>query len=371
MKTPSDRCWAEVDAAALRHNLRAVRRAIPRKTEILAVVKANAYGHGVNHVAPECVRQGAAWLGVANLNEAIHLREIGIKQPILLLSALLPSEMPEAVRRGFVIVISSLNDARLLSAVARKLRRKARVHFKIDVGMGRLGLWHDEAISAIALTHVMAGLKLEGLMTHFPCADEDEALTLRQWRNFDRVRREFPKLIAHVANSPTIFSTIPTLSPYEMVRPGIGLYGAGPTPATEKLLRPVLTWKSRITHIDNVPAGRTISYGSTYRLRRAEKHAVVAVGYADGYHRLLSNRASVLINGKRCPLRGRVTMDQIVVDISHAGAVNVDDEVVLVGKQGRAEISANEMASWAETISYEIFTSISPRVVRYYKNFKF
>lgn len=365
-----DRCWVEVDAAALRHNLRAIQKAIPRGTGLMAIVKANAYGHGVDHVAAECARFGANWFGVANVHEAITLRKLGLKQPILILGAVLPGEMEEAVRRGFVLVISSIDEARQLAAVGRKLKRKARAHFKVDVGMGRLGIWHEEATLAIALSRILAGLSVEGVMTHFPCSDEDAALTKRQWQNFDRVRRVFPKLCAHVANSPSIFSAIPSLSHYEMVRPGIALYGAGPTPESEPLLRPVLTWKSRVSHIDDVPVGRTISYGSTYRLRREETHAVVAVGYADGYHRLLSNRTQVLINGKRCPQRGRVTMDQIIVDVSKAGAVKPGDEVVLIGRQGKEEITANEMARWAETISYELFTSITSRVMRYYKNFK-
>ncbi len=365
-----DRCWMEVDAFALRYNLRAIRKAIPRGTGLMAIVKANAYGHGVEPIARECSRFGATWFGVANLREAMGLRKLGFKQPILILSAVLPGEMTEAVRRGFVLAISSLDEARQLAAVGRKLQRKARVHFKVDVGMGRLGIWHEEATLAIALSRILAGLSVEGVMTHFPCSDDNAALTKRQWQNFDRVRRVFPKLCAHVANSPSIFSAIPSLSHYEMVRPGIALYGAGPTAESERLLRPVLTWKSRVSHVDYVPAGRTISYGATYRLHHAETHAVVSVGYADGYHRLLSNRAEVLIHGKRCPLRGRVTMDQIVVDVSRAGAVKPGDEVVLIGRQGREEITANEMARWAETISYELFTSISPRVVRYYKNFK-
>lgn len=364
-----DRCWIEVDGAALRANLRAIRRAVPRGTGLMAIVKANAYGHGVEQVAPECAKAGAAWFGVANLREAIGLRKLGLRQPILILGAALPDEMPEAVRRGFVLAISSLDEACRLAAIGRKLRRKARAHFKVDVGMGRLGLWHEEAITQIALARILDGLSVEGVMTHFPCSDEDEVMTQKQWRHFDRVRQSCPTLLAHVANSPSIFSAIPELSHYQMVRPGIALYGAGPTPESEKVLRPLLTWKCRVTHIDRVPAGRSISYGSTYRLRRAETHAIVSAGYADGYHRLLSNRASVLIGGRRCPLRGRVTMDQLVVDISRAGDVMLGDEVVLIGRQGREEITANEMARWAETISYELFTGITPRVMRYYHHF--
>lgn len=360
----STRCWVEVSSAALRHNVKTIRRSVPRGTAILAVVKANAYGHGVDFVAHEAAKAGVSWFGVANLTEAIALRKSGLRQPILLLSAVLPDEMAETVRHGFVMAVSSFDEAKRLSAVAQRLRRKAHVHFKVDIGMGRLGLWHEQAIEAIRAAQKLPGIIIEGLFTHFPCSDSDELTTVKQWRHFNRVCAEFPNLLAHAANSAAIFSSFPS-GKNGMVRAGIVLYGSGPTKKTEPLVRPLLSWKSRITHLDDVPAGRTISYGSTYRLRRAERHAVVAVGYADGYHRMLSNRAEVLIGGKRCPLRGRVTMDQIIVDVSRAGKVQLGDEVVLIGKQGREEITANEMADWAQTISYEIFTSIGDRVVRY------
>lgn len=365
MSKTVDRSWAEIDAAALRHNLKAIRRAVPKKTGILAVIKANGYGHGVEMMARACSANGVKWFGVANLVEAIQLRELGFTQSILLLSAVLPEEREEVIQRGFVAVVSSLDEAKQWSRAAQKQRRRVRLHFKIDIGMGRLGLWHEDAAEVIAAASALPAIELEGLMTHFPSSDENETITRWQWRQFDQVRQRFPKLIAHVANSAAIFLSTPTLPQYELVRPGIALYGAGPTPKSEKKLRPLLTWKSRITHIDRVPAGRTISYGSTYQVPKPETHAVVAVGYADGYHRLLSNRAEVLIGGKRCPLRGRVTMDQIVIDISRVPKAKIGDEVVLIGRQGKETITANEMARWAGTISYEIFTSISPRVRRH------
>jgi alanine racemase len=367
MSALTDRSWVEISSTALKHNLSTIRRNVPKRTGILAVVKANAYGHGVEWIARQSTLNGVSWFGVANVVEALELRQFRRREPIILLSAVLPAEMPEAVRNDFVIAISSLEEAQRLARVARKLHRKARVHFAVDIGMGRLGMWHEEAVAHLTAISLLDDLHLEGIFTHFPCADDDPPMTRHQWRDFDRVCSEFPQLLVHAANSPALLSKNPLLKNSKLVRAGIALYGAGPTRASEKLLRPLLTWKSRITHIDHVPAGRTISYGSTYRLKRPETHAIVSVGYADGYHRLLSNKADVLINGKRCPIRGRVTMDQIIVDASHAGPIQIGDEVVLIGKQGREEITANELATLAQTISYEIFTSIGKRVTRYYQ----
>jgi alanine racemase len=368
MKTSPMRSWAEISGTALHHNLRTLRRAVPCDSQIIAVVKANAYGHGMLPVAAECVREGVEWLAVANATEGVALRRHRIRRPVLVLGALLREEMELAIKDNLVVTLSSLEEARRFETVARRLRRKVRAHFKIDTGMSRLGVWHDEAGAVIERVAALPHIQLEGLYTHFASAGEDDVMTRRQWRSFTKFRKLFPRLYMHAANSDAILPRQPFAA--DGVRPGLSLYGMAATSRARALLKPVLTWKSRIVHLHRATSGRTVSYGATYRVRKAETLATVSVGYADGYRRSLFQRASVLVGGRRCPVRGRVTMDMIVVDVSRVPHVQFGDEVVLIGQQGSEEITAYEMAVWAGTISYEIFTGIGSRVVRTYPGFK-
>jgi alanine racemase len=363
------RCWVEVDGRALRRNFRVLRGLVPRATKLMAVVKANAYGHGLIATAKELEAIGTDWLGVANVAEAEALRQAGLRLPILLLSATLPEEMADAVKLNLALTLSTCAEARQLDRVARKLRRKARVHFKIDTGMGRLGCWHKIAREELARIRRLSGLVVEGLCTHFACADDDAGLTQAQWEAISPFFAENPALLRHAANSPAVTRRYGFSA--DMVRVGLALYGIAPNPEDQVLgLQPVLAWKSRVTLLHEMERGRTVSYGATYRVPSRALHAVVAMGYGDGYFRLHSNASHMLVRGRRCPIRGRVTMDQIIVDVTRVPGVRVGDEVVALGSQGGDEIRARELATQAQTIPWEILTNIGARVPRVYKYFK-
>jgi len=363
------RCWVEVDGDALRHNYRLLRGLIPPATRFMAVVKANAYGHGLVPTAQELALMGADWLGVANIAEGISLREAGIQLPVLLLSATLPEEMESAVLHDLTITISSRVDARQLDRIARGLKRRAPIHFKIDTGMGRLGHWHADAREEFARIRRLSGLSVRGLYTHFASADDNTRLTQNQWKAIAPFFAENADLLRHAANSPAITRGYGFEA--DMVRAGLALYGIAPNPADQTLgFRPALTWKTRVCLIRDVAAGRTVSYGATYRLPAPERHAIVAMGYGDGYFRLHSRVGHLLVRGVRCPIRGRVTMDQIILDVTGVPGCRVGDEVIALGTQGQEEITARELAVEARTIPWEILTNVGSRVPRVYRNFK-
>jgi alanine racemase len=333
------RCWVEVDGRALRHNFRVLRGLVPRATKLMAVVKANAYGHGLIPMAKELETIGTDWLGVANVAEGDALREAGVRLPILLLSATLPEEMEDALRHRLALTLSTYEEARRLDRLARALRRKARVHFKIDTGMGRLGCWHAQAREELARIRRLPGLAVEGLCTHFASADDNAGLTHTQWNAISPFFAENETLLRHAANSPAVTRRYGFNA--DMVRVGLALYGIAPHPEDQGLgLQPLLTWKSRVTLLHEMSRGRTVSYGATYRVPARELHAVIAMGYGDGYFRLHSGASHVLVRGRRCPIRGRVTMDQIMIDVTRVPGVRVGDEVVALGNQGGDEIRA-------------------------------
>ena len=348
----------------IKHNLNAV-QTMAGKAGIMAVVKANGYGHGLNEVAAT-FSSGIEVFAVASLGEAIQLRDTEKKKPILLLSAALPMEYPEIGRHGFIPTISSLEEAVLYAASAKK---KALIHFKIDTGMGRLGAQPDQAFAILSEIRKLT-LSLHSISTHLPSADSNRKLTQKQLKEFDNLLsylREFtPEVPIHVLNSAG--SMLFPEHAQDLVRVGLALYGVSPVPQFQKLLKPALSWKASVTFIHDLPKGHGISYGSTYRTPRAMKVAVLPVGYADGYPRHLSGKnAAVLIKGKRCPVLGRVTMDQIMVDVSALKGIKVGDEAVLVGKQGNAEITATEVAANADTIPWHLFCGITGRVTYVYK----
>ncbi len=369
MPIPHHRCWVEVDGRALRHNFKILRVLVPRETRLMAVVKANAYGHGLVPMARELEEIGTDWLGVANVAEGAAIREAGVRLPILLLSATLPEEMDEAVRQKLTLTLSYHAEAKRLDRIARALGRKAEVHFKIDTGMGRLGCWHSQARAELARIRRLPGLAVTGLCTHFACADDNAGLTQKQWEAVSPIFAENKDLLRHAANSPAVTRRYGFHA--DMVRVGLALYGIAPNPDDQGLgLRPLLTWKSRVTLLHEMARGRTVSYGATYRVPSPQLQAVVAMGYGDGYFRLHSNASHMLVRGKRCPIRGRVTMDQIMIDVTRAPGCRVGDEVVALGSQGGEEIRARELATQAQTIPWEILTNIGARVPRIYKYFK-
>lgn len=352
------RCWVEVDLAALRHNVAAIRQRIG-SAKLCAVVKADAYGHGLPQVAGGLMQCGVDWFAVANLTEALALRQVGGPGwPILMLGSALPFELEKIVEQNITPTLSTLEEARLLDTVAATAGRRVAAHVEVDTGMGRVGFWHEDMPAAL---REMAGLRhveIAGLYTHFPSADENLEETRRQLALFQNVTG--PYGLRHAANSAAILN-LPE-SHLDMVRPGLLLYGIAPG------FHPVLAFKARVAFVKSVAAGRTISYGQTFVAPTAMRIATVAAGYADGFSRSLSNQAQVLIGGQRCRVVGRVTMDQIMVDVTGVGSVQSGDEAVFIGRQGGETISATEVAHWEQTIPWEVLCGITKtaRVPRIY-----
>ena len=361
----SPRCWAEIDRAALQHNLAAARSQVGPSVKVMAVIKANAYGHGAAHVA-QALAGIADLFGVANVAEAREVVACAPGMPVLILGPALPEERPEIVAHGFIPLISTVEEARAFHALGGKARVEA--HLAIDTGMGRIGIWEDEALSVAAEVRELRGLRITGISSHLPVADEDATFTREQLERFHATARRiqalgFEDAIVHVENSAGLIG-FPAQAG-DVVRAGLMLYGSSPLPEFQSRLRPVMTWKTRITLVRTAPAGHGISYGRTHITRQPTRIATLAVGYADGYQRHLSNRAAeVLIRGRRCPVLGRITMDQIVVDVTGVPAVAAGEEVVLLGRQENEEISAAELAQKAGTIPWEIFTGVGRRVKR-------
>lgn len=353
----SARVWTEVDPDAIRWNAEFVKR--HTGAELIAVVKANAYGHGVENAVP-ILREVADLFAVANVGEAAEVRGLAPEKDILLLSPCLPEERAAAVQLDCIATVSSAREA-------GDFGKSARVSLKVDMGMGRIGVWHTQALGEIESIMSAANVELHSVATHLPVADEDEVFTRHQLADFSefavKVRALAPHVKFHALNSAGICA-FPE-SAFGHVRAGLMLYGSASIPAFQSQLRPALAWKSRILLVRDVPEGRGISYGRTFITPRPMRIATLAVGYADGYPRQASNRgACVLVGGKRCALLGRVTMDQILVDVSGVPDAEIGEEVVLIGAQGDEIILAGEVAQWAGTIAWHIFTGIGGRTKR-------
>lgn len=370
------RCWAEIDLAALERNLRHIRASLPPHIRYVAVVKADAYGHGLQHVAARLMHAGADLFAVANIAEAAQLRELGPGWPILVLSPLLPEEDGYAIDYDLAVTISTADEVERLDAAGRKAGRTVSVHLKIDTGMGRLGVWHAQAQGLARRILASPHLKLAGVFTHFASPDDDPAFTEEQRRRFLAALdacglpdRQVEELLVHADNSAGL-ETMPGRSPFNAVRVGLLQFGILPHPSSflsQVRAEPIFSFKTRVGIVKNLPAGTTISYGRTRMLARDSRIAVLCAGYGDGIPRSVSNRASVLIHGVRCPVLGRVTMDQTVVDVTEVPDVSSGDEVVLIGRQGEAEITIGEFSRWAETIPWETLCSVTKRVPRVYK----
>jgi len=372
------RCWAEIDPAALRHNLAALREWTPEASAVAAVVKADAYGHGLETVVRTLAGQVTCF-AVATVGEALDVRRYDPQARVLILGPALPEEAQAIVEHRFIPSLSSLEEARAYDALAATHAGDGfgplRVHLVIDTGMGRIGIWKSGALATVEGIAALPHLALKGVSTHLPVADEDEEWTLsqlEQWRTLVRTLREatgLPLPVTHSLNSAGILRFGRGGQEGDgngsLVRPGLMLYGCSPLPDYQSRLRPVLSWKTRITLLRDVPQGRGISYGRTFITPSPMRIATLGVGYGDGYPRHLSNRgAEVLVGGRRCPLLGRVTMDQVMVDVSKVPEVKPGDEAVLIGQQGQETILAAHLAEKAGTIPWEIFTGIGRRVVR-------
>ncbi|HSP45173.1 MAG TPA: alanine racemase [Chthoniobacterales bacterium] len=360
------RCWAEIDQEALRHNAGVVRERAGSDMPLIAVVKANAYGHGIIGVAKALVND-AQLFGVANLEEAQALRK-EVSHPIIILGPALPEERGPIAEAGFIPSISTLEEAREFSRVGKKA--EVAINFVIDTGMGRMGVVQAQASELFRQIVGLGNVKIHSVSTHLPVSNEDEAFTRIELAQFSelvkQLRAEFPaKFDVHALPSAGVLAY--SDPPFDVVRTGLILYGISPLEKFQKLLRPVMTWKTRIALIRDIPSGHGISYGRTFITPREMRVATLSAGYADGYPRHLSNReAAVLVGGKRCPLLGRVTMDLMMIDVSHVAEAAVGDEVVLMGRQGDEEISATELAERADSITWEITTRIGARVRRVY-----
>lgn len=355
----------EVDLEAIRHNVRLLK---PPDAELLAVVKADGYGHGAAEVARAALEAGASRIGVALVEEGLGLRDRGVAAPILVLSELPRGSEKEALAAGLTPSVYTEEGLRGLGEAAGATGRPVGVHLKVDTGMHRVGLWPPEAAPAFARAIVEAGLVLEGLWTHFAAAEEDEEGTREQLRRLLGVREALraeglESACVHAANSAA--TILYPEAHLDLVRPGAAIYGVDPGGGIGPRfgLRPALTWRSVVTMVKRLPAGERLSYGWRYELERGSTVATVPVGYGDGYARALGNRAEVLIRGVRHRVAGTVTMDQLLVDCGDH-QVTVGDEVVLIGAQGDERITPEELAAHLGTIGYEIVTAIGKRVPR-------
>jgi alanine racemase len=355
----------QVDLAAVRRNVGLLK---PAGAELMAVVKADAYGHGDVEVARAAVEGGATWLGVALVEEGLRLRRAGVETPILVFSEFPPGSEPAALAAGLTPTLYSGEGLRALAAATSG--RRVGVHVKVDTGMHRVGVWPPERTASFVDDVAASGLTPEGLFTHLARSEEDAATTREQLAVFLRAAEDVraaghgPCLL-HAAN--TAATILHPASHLDLVRPGIGIYGVlpGPGVGADLGLRPALSWRSRVTFVKRLAAGERLSYGHHYRLERDAWVATVPVGYADGYPRPLSSRADVLIGGRRCRVAGTVTMDQLMVDCADREP-RAGDDVVLLGAQNGDEITADELGVLAGTIGYEIVTRIGKRVPREY-----
>jgi alanine racemase len=370
------RCWVEVDLNSLRENLAWIRHRVGPKVKIMTVVKADAYGHGLKHIAALLMQSGTDIFGVANLAEARAIRVVGRGWPVLMLGACLPEEVETAVRDEVRPTISTLAEAEAFSAVAARLHRTVSVHVKVDTGMGRLGVAPGAARELIARIRALPGLRLEGVFTHYAAAEDEAEFSRRQAALFAGLlaglaRAGIAVPLIHANNSAALLHEKGTM--FTLVRPGLMVYGVVPSGRRRlwskfhRYLRPALAWKCRVSLVKQIPKGTSLSYGRTFVAPRKMRVATLTAGYGDGYLRAASNRAQVLVGGRRCPVLGRVTMDQMLVDVSRVPRVKPGDEAVLIGRQGREQITANELAAWCGTIPWEIFTNITYRVPRVYR----
>ncbi len=367
--------YVEVDLPAVASNVKTFRRLLPQGCRLMAVVKADAYGHGAVPVARKALEAGADWLAVALPQEALELREAGIGAPILILGYSPAEDFPELVAAEVRPAIYTLEQARSLDRAAAAAGRKALFHLKVDSGMSRIGFWPgEEALAEIRQINRLKNIRAEGCFTHFARADEDDKTARdRQFDIFcrfvDKLKEEMDLDIVHCANTAAAMDF--PAGRLDMIRLGIGLYGLYPSGAARAWgveLKPALSWKSCLSHVKTVPAGTRVSYGHTWEAKGPAVIGTLPVGYADGFSRGLSNKGQVLVRGQAAPVIGRVCMDQIMVDLTGIPKASPGDEAVLIGAQGSKTITADDMARLLDTINYEITCDIGARVPRLYRD---
>lgn len=374
MVSQPSRTWAEVDLAVIRGNVTALRTHVGLRVEVMPVVKANAYGHGLLPVARACVSAGAAWLGVATIEEALAVRRERPTTGICLLAPFCPEDAEAIVVNHITPLVGDLDAARILSAVALKLRSVARFHIEIDTGMGRSGCIPDLVPRLMATIARLPAVAVTGCATHFPSAEENPEQTRDALQLLLRMRSQIedpasPLRPTHCANSAAALLYPDTH--LDLVRPGLLTYGIKPDTkqaAPDIGLAPALSWKARVCQVRSVPVGWPIGYGQTCRVGQDSRIASVAVGYGDGYPRELSNKGYVLIAGRRAPILGRVNMDSVVADVTRIPEASIGTIAVLIGSQGAEEITVLDLARLAGTTPHEITTRITERVARVFRN---
>ena len=363
---------AEVSLSALRENCRRARELVGPGVGVMAVVKADAYGHGALAASRAFVDGGAAALGVSTVEEGVELRRAGVTAPIVVLGGAFRGEEAAVVAHDLGCAVWTLDAARALAGAARAAGRRAAVHVKVDTGMTRLGLDPGDVPAFAAAVRQLPDVEVAGVFSHF--ASDDAVDTFAARAQTERFRAAVEALAAagvrpphvHLANSAAVLS-VPAAH-FTMVRPGIMLYGYAPAPhlAGRATLRPAMRLRTVVTQARRVPAGTPVGYAGAFVTARPGCIAVLPIGYADGYHRLASNRAAVLVRGRRAPVAGRVCMDHTMIDVTDAGEVEAGEPVVLFGRQGGEAIGADELAEWCDTIAYEVLTSVGRRVPRVY-----
>ncbi|HEX2906463.1 MAG TPA: alanine racemase, partial [Phototrophicaceae bacterium] len=363
---PTRSNWIEVNLDALAGNVRALKTYLGDSVALMAVVKADAYGHGAVSVGRTALLNGAEYLAVASMAEALELRDAGIDAPILVMSYTPLHLVRQAVRQNITLTLYDLDLARAYNRAARELSSKLAVHVKVDTGMGRLGVLASETLSFFRHLINLGSLDIEGIYTHFSSADSDPDYTAQQVKVFRDLLRplrasDFSFAYIHAAASAGMLASKD--NHFNMVRVGLALYGLSPTdnlklPAG---VYPVLSWKTVVAQVKTLPANHPIGYGNTYHTQGEERVAMIPVGYSDGFRRGLSSNGEVLIHGQRAPVVGRVSMEKTVINVSHIPDVSIGDEVVLIGTQEGQTLTADDMARRLNTISYEVLTGILPR----------
>jgi alanine racemase len=361
--------WAEIDLRALDRNIEALASRLPAGTRLIALLKADAYGHGAVELARRCRPERVAMIGVALLEEALELRRAGIELPLLVLGALSEVQVRIALEHDVTLGVPGPESLEAVATVARE--RDVSIHLKLDSGMGRMGSVESELPRVAEILRSAPRLRVDAIYTHFANAgDPADPLTDRQLANFDRMVEtlrgygiDAPR--HHVSNSA---GTMRGIMHGDYVRTGIALYGAAPLDTEPTRLEPVMRWRTAIARLKELPPGHAIGYGATFHTTRASRIATLPVGYADGYRRGLSNRGEVLVRGRRAPVVGRVSMDLVTIDVTDIEEARVGDEVVLLGRQGDEEITVEELAAKLDTISYEVFCGVSARVPRVYRD---
>jgi len=371
--------YAEIDLSALRKNFSAIRAALQPQVKIMAVVKADAYGHGAVPCAKAFLDAGADYLGAGIIAEGIELRESGINSPVQILAGVFSNEIEDLIKYDLSTTLYSLEMAKAIAKWAAREGKQAGLHLKIDTGMSRLGAAPEAFPELAEFVGNSKNLRIESVFTHLSSADEDPEYTLLQLSRFDDILSKVKGMgieinLAHCANSAALL-TFPQ-SQYDMVRPGIVTYGALPSPnlkpqakelfSGDNGLLPVMQWKTGILQISSLPENTPLSYGKKFVTARESLIATLPVGYADGLNRGLSNKMKVLVRGQRAPQVGTICMDMCMIDVTDIPDAQIDDEVVIFGKQGDESITADELAEWQETVSHEILTAVAQRVPRKY-----